>query len=326
MVESAAIERVVKQCAGRPGDVVDALVEAANDAGGVDNITVVYAEAPGFATAAAASAVPVPAPRGPGPVVRFARWAAASRTTWFAIGTFAGVVGALVLAWWAGSAGAAAGRTLVVGPAEVATFARIEDAMRSARAGDVVQLEPGVYAERIVVPDGVDLVAREPGSVTVTRGPGVAGEWIAVTTAGTSSGRISGLRIESTPEHPIDVGLHVSGQGGTIQLVDVTGAMRAGIELGPASAVSIRGSLLAVHGPAVTLDEGAQATLTNNTFLHAGRSAEAPIAIVGAAQLIAARNVFAGFGKVLVKAPSDDDWRQILIGNVVVAAEPSIGR
>src|SRR5439155_979473 len=51
MVPSSAIERVVQQHAGDPQAVVDALVSAANDAGGDDNITVVYAEAPEFARA-----------------------------------------------------------------------------------------------------------------------------------------------------------------------------------------------------------------------------------------------------------------------------------
>src|SRR5262245_10932895 len=50
MVPSATIEQLVRERAGRPEEVAEALVEAANDAGGADNITVVYAEAPGFAT------------------------------------------------------------------------------------------------------------------------------------------------------------------------------------------------------------------------------------------------------------------------------------
>ncbi len=51
MVSSSTIEHLVRRHAGDPQSVVDALVSAANDAGGRDNITVVYAEAPGFARA-----------------------------------------------------------------------------------------------------------------------------------------------------------------------------------------------------------------------------------------------------------------------------------
>ncbi|MGH9144553.1 MAG: PP2C family protein-serine/threonine phosphatase, partial [Vicinamibacterales bacterium] len=49
LVESAAINQIVTQLAGRPHDVVAALIEAANDAGGKDNVTVVYVEGELFA-------------------------------------------------------------------------------------------------------------------------------------------------------------------------------------------------------------------------------------------------------------------------------------
>src|SRR5439155_239752 len=49
LVESATINQIVTQLAGRPHDVVNALIEAANDAGGKDNVTVVYVEGELFA-------------------------------------------------------------------------------------------------------------------------------------------------------------------------------------------------------------------------------------------------------------------------------------
>ncbi|MBA2354967.1 MAG: serine/threonine-protein phosphatase, partial [Acidobacteria bacterium] len=51
MVPVATIERLVREHAGDPDAVAVALVAAANEAGGRDNVTVVYAEAPGFASA-----------------------------------------------------------------------------------------------------------------------------------------------------------------------------------------------------------------------------------------------------------------------------------
>ena len=51
MVPSTTIERLVRRHAGAPDAVVEALVSAANDAGGRDNVTVVYAEGPDFARA-----------------------------------------------------------------------------------------------------------------------------------------------------------------------------------------------------------------------------------------------------------------------------------
>src|SRR3954471_21130319 len=49
MVPSGSIVDIVRECAGRPYDVTRALIDAANAAGGKDNVTVVYVEGPKFA-------------------------------------------------------------------------------------------------------------------------------------------------------------------------------------------------------------------------------------------------------------------------------------
>ena len=63
LVESATIDQIVTQLAGRPHDVVNALIEAANDAGGKDNVTVVYVEGELFAASRARSSAAVAAAR-----------------------------------------------------------------------------------------------------------------------------------------------------------------------------------------------------------------------------------------------------------------------
>jgi PPM family protein phosphatase len=332
MVASLTIEQIVRQYAGRPQEVVDALVVAANDAGGKDNVTAVYAEAAGFASAVRrrsgpaigmASALEEPR-RAPSHRLRsFGHWVVGSRSTWFAAGALVGVLATLGLASRVVGPGAAAGRTLVVGNTGNDTFARITDAMNAARIGDEVRLEPGTYAERIVITDGVDLVARAPGSVTLVRPPGADGEWIAVTAMGDLGGRISGIRIESTSEGPIDVGLRLSGQGRRVEMVDITGVPQAGIEVLQGSTVAIQGCLLSAVR-AVSVADGAQAILTGNTFLHGGRSKQAPISLYGSGQAVVTRNVFAGFGPDIDRAIPFDESRSILSGNYVIGAEPSL--
>ena len=49
LVDSTTITDVATRLAGRPSDVVKALIQAANDAGGKDNVTVVYVEGEQFA-------------------------------------------------------------------------------------------------------------------------------------------------------------------------------------------------------------------------------------------------------------------------------------
>ena len=51
LVDSASINDIVRRWAGRPQMVVEALIDAANDAGGKDNVTVVYVEGEQFAAA-----------------------------------------------------------------------------------------------------------------------------------------------------------------------------------------------------------------------------------------------------------------------------------
>ena len=51
LVPSAAIAADRPRLCGHPREVVRALIEAANDAGGKDNVTAVYVEGPRFATA-----------------------------------------------------------------------------------------------------------------------------------------------------------------------------------------------------------------------------------------------------------------------------------
>lgn len=339
MVSSSTIERVVREHAGDPQAVADALVSAANDAGGKDNITVVYAEAPEFARAMRRTRTLLPRVIAD-PVVgteRVAartatvdrlfdtwRWIADRRATWFACGALIGVVAALLLAWRLESTATAGTRTLVVGGAN-APFARIADAVNEARAGDVVQLEPGTYAEEVAMPDGVDLVARVSGRATLTRGQTATAAWRAVTAYG--GGRIYGIRIESTPEAPVSVGIHVTGADRRIELVDLDGPMHTAIELTAASAVTIRGcTLTTAGGPAITMDSTTDVTLANNTFVRKAGGSEPPLSLKGAARTWLTRNFFGGYGPEIIRGVSPDEHAQLLSGNFVVASEPSVAR
>ncbi|HEX6324879.1 MAG TPA: protein phosphatase 2C domain-containing protein, partial [Vicinamibacterales bacterium] len=73
-ITSSAILDIVHQHAGRPDDVAEGLIAAANAAGGKDNVTVVYAEGPSFLTGAdtgpLAAAKPAPAAKSASPAGR----------------------------------------------------------------------------------------------------------------------------------------------------------------------------------------------------------------------------------------------------------------
>src|SRR5262245_32113713 len=140
LVPSSAIARVVRDYAGDPQAVADVLVAAANDAGGTDNVTVVYAESPEFAheVRTAWSVPPTVLPPLPlsAPVPVAADVESASSSTppvpaerpatgwssilgrgvlWLLAGVFLGIAAALALAWRLYGTPSVTPRTLVVG-------------------------------------------------------------------------------------------------------------------------------------------------------------------------------------------------------------------
>ena len=304
MIDSAAIERVIRDHAGDPQAVADRLVAAANDAGGKDNVTVVYAEGPAFS--AAMRGAP---PAGPGlgarpskPIVRGVRWIARQHATWLAAGILIGVAAALALAVrLGGSPPSATRRTLAVG--ESAPFARIMDAVAEARPGDLVLVNGGTYAERVSVPDGVDLMARMPGSVTLRRPEGTSGDWVALTANG--PGAIAGIGIASTAAAPIAVGVRISGADRHLRSCDLDGPMRAGIELIDARGASIEST--AVHisgGPAVSITGGTDIRIVHSAMVRGGAATEAALSVKGTVRLALWRNVFGGYGNELLRGLS----------------------
>jgi len=331
MLPSAAIDRIVRLHAGNPEAVVDALIAAANEAGGKDNVTAVYVEGPDFARAvrgqisnlrsAHTGALPedLPAPaRETNRLLLAGRWVVRSRTTWFAVGAVTGVLAALLLVWRVPSTTTALGsRTIVVGSGGAGAVARIVDALQIANAGDTVRVEPGTYTEAVILKDGVNLMARVPSSVTLARAAGSVGEWVAISALGERDSEISGIRIDSTSELPVDVGIRVAGQK-TIQLIEMAGPMRAGIELLEGATLTLHGSHFAVNGPALTAGDGSEALVSRNVFLRTGKPQPPPLTIAAKAQTTLRGNLFAGFGAEIVTGASAAQKQQIAGANVIV--------
>lgn len=353
MVPSSTIERVVRLHAGDAAAVTTALVGAANEAGGRDNVTVVYAEAPGFAAAFKAggppvqeAATPSEAPAGSGGTAHRSLVARvlAGRTTWFIAGALIGVLAALLLAWRVSRDAPVGGRTIVAAPQASETVGTLAAAVQAAHAGDVIRLEPGTYAESIVVPEGVSLRARVAGSAVFVRPDGATGEWVALIAEG-DGGVISGLRITSTVQAPVQVGLRVAGQGRSIELLQVDGPVTAAVDLLEDASATLQGSHFDVAGPAVVLAPRSQLDATGNAFVApaertatatptprrtAARGGAQPVApsvfamhIEDGARVVLNRNVFTGFGPTPIKGLTDADREPVRTANVVVSSDRS---
>jgi PPM family protein phosphatase len=334
MLPAVTIGHLVRQHAGSPEQVVEALVAAANDAGGRDNITVVYAEMPLFAerlgraseieltpteeTGQFAQAVEFVAPPvsrpAAGRVRRTLRAINASRATWFVAGALIGVVGALALAWYVAMTQVRAPQTLIVSADGSTPYDTIGRAVAMSRPGDIVRIEPGVYREHVDLRSGADLVARVPGTVTIARPSG--SNTPALLLSGPFNARVTGIRVES--DTAVDTGVRVSAPSATLELVEITGAIRRGIDLSPASAVTVRGSRFSISGQLLGVPDDGYATLVNCVAIRTGAGSGAALSAAASARLVLRGNVFSGYGADVIEGVSPARRAELLAGNLVV--------
>ena len=341
MLPGATIAHIARQHAGSPEQVVEALVAAANDAGGRDNITVVYAEMPLFAermgrvaepaivpeeeAATPDTPEPIPAPAPPPPVVpsrpgairRAVRAVLASRATWFLVGAIGGVVGALALTAYVATTQVGPSRTLIVALDGSAPYGTIGAALAVAQPGDVVRVEPGVYAERVDVANGASLVARVPGTVTIAAAGDPARAMLSMT--GPFNVRVAGIRIHS--DAPAAAGVRVAAPAATLELVEISGQIQRAIDLAAGSAVTVRGSRVAIPGMVAAVPNDGHATFVNSILQHTGSGAEAALSAGPASHLVLRGNVFAGFGSTVIDGVPPERRTELLAENIVSPAD-----
>jgi serine/threonine protein phosphatase PrpC len=319
MIPSGAIERIARHHAGDPQAVVHALIDAANEAGGKDNVTVVYVEGRAFARQRAVETTRVSrqASDAPPSGVRRERSGGlfASRAAWFTAGVIAGLLIAFGLSVYttafdrlqSGRAG-----TLVVGAAP-APYRSVGEAIAAAAARDVVQVEPGEYAEAIALKDGVHLIARVPGTVTFVAPPGNTSA-TAITANGGTGNRVEGIRVLGRSDAPLAVGLSLGGHNVTVTDVSIEGVMGVGIEVLNDGAVLVRSSRLSnISGVPMRVGPASRPAIRHNVF-----TGTTPVAVQighGAAPEFVG-NVFSGFLEP-VEAPVSR-WPQFLQQNFIM--------
>ncbi|HET9369178.1 MAG TPA: protein phosphatase 2C domain-containing protein [Vicinamibacterales bacterium] len=291
MITSATIRRTVRDHAGDPEGVVRSLINAANKAGGKDNITVVYAEGTDFAAASAAPDAP-PEQRSPSTSVR------RTRLTWLTVGLLAGLLGGVVVSEWLPFdtyLTSRRARTLLVGPA-AGQYPTIAAAITAARPGDLIQLEPGEYAEHIILKDGVGLAAREPGTATVVAPSGDLG-WATIAVNGRLPTRISGLRLLGRPQAPLSVALHLSGHEVTVDDVTIEGDVLVAVEVASAGSIAVRSSrFFDVQGVPIRVGPGGTPSIRHNVFTRqASPGTEPAIDVADSASPQLTANLFVGY-------------------------------
>ena len=301
LVAASAINAIVRRYAGEPPRIVSALIAAANEAGGKDNVTVVYLEGDQFARAVKRSAeepeitqrLTSPAPDEAdrlrdeiedGTAVRHADRGRGVRIALVALLTF--VVAAAAVRWYpywrtllpaatVVTPGATDG-SIVVNPGE-----SIAAALQGAAPGSQVIVEPGEYRDMVVLKTGVRLVSRVPRAATI-RLPGSAAERDpAVIASGVRGAEFSGFRIVGDAATPLGTGLLVTQADVSVADVEITGAANVAVDIQAAGQLNLLGSDIHDNpGAALVIRSGASPRLTHNTFARNGASQRIPAAVV----------------------------------------------
>jgi PPM family protein phosphatase len=316
LVDSASILRAVTQYAGIPDAVVRALVDAANTAGGKDNVTAVYVEGGTFA-AGLASRLPgtkghlaerpsreVPEPSQPASVpVAGSNGSTLPRQ----LGLIGAIVVSLVMTGFivyrTAPISLPTPRLADLVPSSGGTRVRpgesIAAALRLAPPGSEVIVEPGEYHERVTLTDNVRLVSRVPRGATI-RLPATTSDAQpepAVAATGSSGGELRGFTIVGDARTPLGVGVLVSGSGLSLVDVEISGAATAAISFARDSTATLVASEIHDNpGAALAIASGAAPRVAPSTFARNGTSPRTPATfwIDKSARPLFERNVFLG--------------------------------
>lgn len=285
LVESSAILDVVKEHAGDPHAVVHGLIDAANAAGGKDNVTAVYIEQ---ATETAVLLENTPRRR------RGVILATIIGLVLLLAGFIAYRAGYVPALDWPNAVVASLNLTQTVRPGESITAA-----LERAQPGGEVIVEPGEYRERIMLTRNVHLVSSIPRGATI-RLPATASDTKpdpAVVASGSASGSLVGFRIVGDAQTPLGVGILIEGSGVAIVNVEVSGAGTAAVSFARESAGELMSSDIHDNpGAALAIQAGARPRITHNVFNRNGLSQNTPAAFTveqGAVPFLH-QNVFLG--------------------------------
>ncbi len=318
LVDSAAINQIVRRLAGRPQEVVAALIAAANDAGGKDNVTVVYVEHEQFPAAARTASAGADDPPPPEEITRRRGTSDGRGTTRQRIVRMANIaLLAVVIVLTLVRSDTVTPPTLPVESAQAASDGgrivvqateSIAQAIQRARAGTTIVVEPGEYRETLTLKSQVRLVSSVPRAA-ILRLPGAASERAAAIVAmGVSDAALDGFRIVGDAATPLGIGILTADSELSLSNVEITGAARVALDIGKGSRVRVVASDIADNpGSALTVRAGATALVSHSVFRRNSSTAGAPTTVVVEDQGVAdlTSNVFVGGSPSILTGSSE---------------------
>ncbi|HET9212268.1 MAG TPA: protein phosphatase 2C domain-containing protein [Thermoanaerobaculia bacterium] len=342
LVASRAILEAVEANAGNPKRAAQALIDAANQAGGKDNVSVVLVEGERYAAAVRKARPELATRETPRPAQ--ARGAAAARrgagsrllgafVSRPAFLIYGAILGAFAFAAFGqsllGGIGQGTGRASSSSGGNVLRVggeggaATIAEALGQASPGDTVEVMPGTYREALQLRSGVSLVSRMPRGAVLLPPPGSGVP--ALSAQSVVDARVEGFRIAGDAQAPLQVGIRLADSDVGIDGVEITGAQTAAIDLAESDRSEVRYSLIHENpGGGVLVESNAAPRLIANLIAGNGRAPGAParpgVEVRDGARPDLVENRFEGNAGGGVLLPSQDRAAEVYAWNTFPGA------
>jgi len=287
LVPAAAIREIVEARAGAPEKAVRELIDAANRAGGKDNVSVVLVEGERFGQGDPLDSTHVTTRLTPRPPMRGAMQAGPTAGEQmrraFSRGVLLGLLVLLAGGGWLyrepitrffarfGLGKPRLPPVIRVDPqaAGTETFRTLAAALAAAQPGQTIEVAPGTYEGPIELKSGVSLVSQPPRGAVLHLPQGTAEP--AITAEGVRDARLAGFKIEGTADTPLEIGLRLAGSVIKVEDLEISGAATAGIEIAGADRSEILGSFLHDNpGTGVIVRDQASPRLHDNLIIKNG--------------------------------------------------------
>jgi serine/threonine protein phosphatase PrpC len=325
VLTSAEMSAIVQRYDGDPQRVAEALVDAANEAGGKDNISVVFVAGPEFV---GTHARPLAEARSRHSITRMRRggwWKRAlSAFLWMLIGIVLGAAGWTQVERYLPAPSVAPAATVeppVIVRVNASDPRALVTALHSARPGDVIEAPKGTFLGPLELRDGVSVVSAAPGE-SVIRLDGAAPGVAAVVARNISGARFSGFLVEG--------GMLIQGSSVDVTDNDFTGSADCGVRIEGSAKPALRANFIHANGGCgVLVEGGASPRLTGNRISKNGigaRPARAAVEIHLPSLPILVNNVFEGNGPAIGGDVPQETVATLLRANIVLAPHQGASR
>jgi serine/threonine protein phosphatase PrpC len=281
LVKSSEMIQIIERYDGDATRIAQLLVEAANAAGGRDNISVIFVPGPEFLGTESASLSDGRSRHG---TTRMRSDVKSSRGLLRnLLLVFAGMlIGGFALWRFSNFIGDQPKPAVVAPvvphipkeiPVDAADSLGIEKALASALPGDTIVVPPGDYLGPLLLKDRVSIVAQSSHHVIVRSDPAAVNDTgVAIVARGVKEGRIKGLHLTGDETHPLRIGLLIADSSIEAEDIEISGALDAGLRIdGDSHPLILDSSFHANSGPGVVVHAGSSPRFVGNRIAENGR-------------------------------------------------------